>query len=38
MLALPEAEGAELLVEAMAPPGGVELIVAAGPTRSSPRS
>ncbi len=29
LLALPEAEGAELLVEAMAPPGGVELIVAA---------
>lgn len=29
LLALPEAEGAELLVEAMAPPGGVELILAA---------
>ena len=29
MLALPEAEGAELLVEAMSPTGGVELIAAA---------
>ena len=29
MLALPEAQGAELLVEEMAPAGGVELIVAA---------
>ena len=29
MLALPQATGAELLVEGMVPPGGLELIVAA---------